>query len=236
MPRTTRLAMAAGLALGLAAAAAPAVPVLSATTTAATTTGTTTTAATTTGTTTTAASTTGAFAPRTRPGEPITAVIRNTAGRVLGTVHVERYDAKKSRVSVGMRGLAPGFHGFHVHAAGVCDPRSVDRATGSAFSSAGSHLGSGAHGDTAGDMPPLLAAADGTASASFVTDRFTPEQLADANGSAFVVHAGPDNLAHIPDRYFHRPDDTGAVGPDTTTRKTGDAGARIGCGVVKRRG
>ncbi|MGI5155015.1 superoxide dismutase family protein [Microbispora sp. CA-102843] len=214
MPRTTRFALAAGLALGFAAAAAPAVPALS-------------------------AGMAAASAAQTRPeksaGESATAVIKNTAGRVLGTVRVERYDAKKSRVSVSVRGLTPGFHGFHVHAAGICDARSVDRATGSAFSSAGSHLGPGEHGDGAGDMPPLLVAADGTASASFVTDRFTLEQLDDANGSAFVVHAGPDNFAHIPDRYFHRPDATGATGPDVTTRKTGDAGARIGCGVVKVR-
>ncbi|MEU7939798.1 superoxide dismutase family protein [Microbispora bryophytorum] len=219
MPRTTRFALAAGLTLGLAAAAAaPAVPVLSATMVTAST-------------------------AQARPDEPVgqaagqaaTAVIKNTAGRVFGTVRVERYDTKKSRVSVSVRGLAPGFHGFHVHSTGVCDARSVDRATGSAFSSAGSHLGPGTHGDGAGDMPPLLVAADGTASASFVTDRFTLEQLGDANGSAFMVHAGPDNFAHIPDRYFHRPDATGATGPDETTRKTGDAGARIGCGVVKVR-
>ncbi|GLX07419.1 superoxide dismutase family protein [Microbispora sp. NBRC 16548] len=218
MPRTTRFALAAGLALGLAAAAAPAVPGLS-------------------------AGMAAASAAQARPsgsagesaGQSATAVIKNTAGRVLGTVRVERYDAKKSRVSVSVRGLTPGFHGFHVHANGVCDARSVDRATGSAFTSAGSHLGPGEHGDGAGDMPPLLVAADGTASASFVTDRFTLEQLGDANGSAFVVHAGPDNFAHIPDRYFHRPDGTGATGPDATTRKTGDAGARIGCGIVKVR-
>ncbi|GIH49730.1 superoxide dismutase, Cu-Zn family [Microbispora rosea] len=217
MPRTTRFALAAGLTLGLAAAAAaPAVPVLSATMVT-------------------------ASAERAHPHEPVdqaagasaTAVIKNAAGRTLGTVRVERYDAKKSRVSVSVRGLTPGFHGFHVHATGVCDARAVDRATDSAFSSAGSHLGPGQHGGGAGDMPPLLAAADGTASASFVTDRFTLEQLGDANGSAFVVHAEPDNFAHIPDRYFHRPDAAGATGPDATTRKTGDAGARIGCGVVK---
>ncbi|WP_432925544.1 superoxide dismutase family protein [Microbispora sp. CA-135349] len=230
MPRTTHFALAAGLTLGLAAAAVPAAPIgliapaapsassapsslsaLGATATA----------------------TLAAAATPARAGESATAVIRTAAGRVLGTVRIERYDAKKSRVSVSVQGLTPGFHGFHVHAVGVCDARSVDKATGSAFSSAGSHLGPGEHGDGAGDMPPLLAAADGTAAASFVTDRFTLERLGDANGSAFVVHAGPDNFAHIPDRYFHRPDAAGATGPDATTRKTGDAGARIGCGVVK---
>ncbi|GGO04532.1 hypothetical protein GCM10010116_08980 [Microbispora rosea subsp. aerata] len=230
MPRTTRFALAAGVALGLAAAVVPAAPI-ALITPAAPAAPAATVAPAAPGTPATA--TLAAAATRTRAGESATAVVKNAAGRALGTVRIERYDAKKSRVSVSMRGLTPGFHGFHVHAVGVCDARSVDRATGSAFSSAGSHLGPGAHGDGAGDMPPLLAAEDGTAFASFVTDRFTLERLGDANGSAFVVHAGPDNFAHIPDRYFHRPDSTGATGPDATTRKTGDAGARIGCGVVK---
>ncbi|WP_182875405.1 superoxide dismutase family protein [Microbispora sp. H10670] len=170
-----------------------------------------------------------------RTGGTAAAVVRDASGRVLGSVRFERYDLEKTRVSVSVRGLAPGFHGFHIHAAGVCDPRAVDRATGTPFSSAGSHLGPGTHGAGAGDMPPLLAADDGTASASFVTDRFTLEDLADANGSAVVVHAGPDNFAHIPKRYFHRPDSMGATGPDLTTRRTGDAGARVGCGVVRPR-
>ncbi|KAA9377073.1 superoxide dismutase family protein [Microbispora cellulosiformans] len=176
-----------------------------------------------------------ASAASSRAAETAAAVVRDATGRVLGSVRFERYDLEKTRVSVSVRGLEPGFHGFHVHAAGVCDPRAVDRATGTAFSSAGSHLGPGTHGAGAGDMPPLLAADDGTASASFVTDRFTLEDLADTDGSAVVVHAGPDNFAHIPKRYFHRPDSMGATGPDLTTRKTGDAGARIGCGVVRPR-
>jgi Cu-Zn family superoxide dismutase len=41
-----------------------------------------------------------------------------------------------------------------------------------------------------------------------------------------MVHANPDNYANIPvDRYD--PD------PDATTLATGDAGSRIGCGVIE---
>ena len=43
-----------------------------------------------------------------------------------------------------------------------------------------------------------------------------------------MVHAGRDNFANIPDRY----ESGGEPGPDATTLATGDAGSRIGCGVV----
>lgn len=126
------------------------------------------------------------------------------------------------------RGLAPGFHGFHIHAVGACDP------TG-AFASAGGHYNPTAlgHGNHAGDMPPLLVTADGQAYTSFATDRFSLESLRDVDGSAVMVHAGPDNLAHIPkDRYTSG----GVAGPDLTTLNTGDAGARVACGVIDPHG
>ena len=59
------------------------------------------------------------------------------------------------------------------------------------------------------------------------TDRFKVEDLFGADGSALIVHAGPENYANIPkDRY--RPD------PDATTLATGDAGGRVACGVITK--
>ncbi|WP_055479514.1 superoxide dismutase family protein [Sphaerimonospora mesophila] len=161
------------------------------------------------------------------------ALIKDVHGKVLGTFQIERYDRKKLWVTVNARGLTPGFHGMHIHTTGVCDPESVDEATGTPFASAGGHLDVGhkKHDSMAGDLPSLLATADGTAMASFVTDRFKLNQLADKDGSSVVIHELPDNHAHIPDRYSHPKDSTGTTGPDATTLKTGDAGRRIGCGV-----
>ena len=99
---------------------------------------------------------------------------------------------------------------------------------GPAFTSAGGHFAAPntTHGAHAGDLPPLLVNADGTASAAFETDRFTLAQLRDADGSALIVHAGADNFANIPPRYGT---------PDADTLATGDAGARAACGVIKIR-
>ena len=120
-----------------------------------------------------------------------------------------------------LRGLPPGFHGFHVHETGRCD--------GPSFTSAGGHFDAvgASHPNHAGDMPVVHVSGDGTATAAFVTDRFTVRRLFDVDGSAIVVHADPDNYANIPtDRYD--PD------PDASTRATGDAGDPIACGVVSR--
>ena len=76
----------------------------------------------------------------------------------------------------------------------------------------------------------LLVLDDGTAEAQFATDNFTIAELFDADGSAIIVHAAPDNFANIPTRYQSTTE--GVFGPDSATLGTGDAGARVACGVV----
>ena len=126
-------------------------------------------------------------------------------------------------VRAQVEGLTPGFHGFHVHSVGECVPP---------FTSAGGHYNpTGAvHGSHAGDMPSLLVLDDGTASLQFATDNFTIAELFDADGTAIIVHALPDNFANIPTRYQSTTE--GTFGPDSATLATGDAGGRVACGVV----
>jgi superoxide dismutase, Cu-Zn family len=130
----------------------------------------------------------------------------------------------------GLATAPPVGHGFHVHATGTCDP-SIPAGQTSPFTSAGGHFNpTGAtHGSHAGDQPVLLVNADGTATARFATDRFGVESLLDADGSAFIVHAAPDNYANIASRYSA----AGVPGPDAATLTTGDAGARVFCGVIE---
>jgi Cu-Zn family superoxide dismutase len=152
-------------------------------------------------------------------------------------------------VKVSVTGLTPGWHGMHVHSVGQCDPDAVDPATGSTvpFFSAGTHWNPDGqiHGSHKGDLPPFFVLADGTASAKNSIDRFTKKELYDEDGSAVIIHASPDNLAHVPattptgaDRYHSHSETDPAYtfGPDTVTKGTGDAGARFACGVVVREG
>ena len=66
--------------------------------------------------------------------------------------------------------------------------------------------------------------ANGKGVLATITDRFSIDALRDADGSAIMVHSGPDNFANIPARYGT---------PDQVTLDTGDSGSRIACGVVR---
>ena len=136
-----------------------------------------------------------------------------------------------TQVDVRVTGLPPGFHGFHVHAVGVCEPDSpspTDPSMTGDFLSAGGHIGAGEtdHGEHAGDLPLLYVTDAGTGTLTAVTDALTLDQLTDGDGSAVMVHADPDNYANVPERYA-------PGGPDQMTRNTGDAGGRIACGPVE---
>ena len=178
---------------------------------------------------------TGAARAMLRQDDPqASAVIKDAGGKNVGSLRIENAQHGHPRLIVTVTGLPAGYHGFHVHSKGVCDPGSIDPATGSRFFSAGSHfdLRTGSHPDHSGDLPDLLVGADGRGAASVVTDRFRVGQLFDPDGSAIIVHTLPDNQANIPDRYRRT---NGATGPDAETRKTGDSGGRIACGVITRR-
>ncbi|HUP85411.1 MAG TPA: superoxide dismutase family protein [Acidimicrobiales bacterium] len=170
-------------------------------------------------------------------------VLKDSTGAVMGTVtFAQKADGVHVRVSA--TGLAPGFHGFHIHDVGTC--------TAPTFASAGPHYNPGAalHGGHAGDNPVVLARADGSVDEGFVTNSYTVAGLLAADVAA-VVHANPDNYGNIPSSSVQNPDgsfsrrayfyDADNNGPDaadptgadpSTTGKTGDAGARKLCGAV----
>jgi superoxide dismutase, Cu-Zn family len=146
------------------------------------------------------------------------AELQDTQGKRVGSLTLTQ-EADGVRVAAEVSGLPPGFHGFHIHAVGKCEPP---------FTSAGGHFNPAGqnHPHHAGDLPNLLVNVDGKASMVVKTDRFKLADLFDADGSALIIHAEPDNHGNIPDRY--RPD------PDDSTLATGDAGGRIACGVITK--
>jgi Cu-Zn family superoxide dismutase len=140
-------------------------------------------------------------------------------GEQVGTVTFTQQSGTVMVMAVAAS-LSPGFHGFHVHTAGICDPSTQ-------FMSAGGHLNPemSTHRDHAGDMTSLHVNGDGTSMLMFTTDRFTVADLLADGGRAVIVHADPDNFANIPSRY--------GVTLDETTLGTGDAGARVACGMIQ---
>jgi Cu-Zn family superoxide dismutase len=154
------------------------------------------------------------------------AVLRDADGHEVGTATFHQRDNGKVLVHAIVQfpddSVPAGFHGFHVHASGSCVPPD--------FTSAGGHYNPAgkSHAEHAGDQPSLLVAEDRTGELSFETDRYTVQDLLAGAGTALIIHRDPDNFAHIPSRYSSG----GVAGPDATTRATGDAGARLACGVI----
>jgi superoxide dismutase, Cu-Zn family len=113
-------------------------------------------------------------------------------------------------ISLNVEGLPPGEHGVHVHMTGACEAPS--------FESAGAHWNPATQphgledppGQHAGDMPNLTVAANGTGTLDYQLVGGMFDGLLDADGSAFVVHAMPD---------------------DQMTDPSGNSGDRIACGV-----
>ena len=155
----------------------------------------------------------------------------DTNGNTAGRVTLSFTDTGQTIVKADIRVPKEfaGFHGFHVHSRGVCDPNAVnDQGVKTPFFSAGGHLGSTygqSHGGHDGDMVPVFVTRDGTSELTFRTDHVNRTMLKDADGSAIIFHALPDNFANVPTRYAPN-------GPDDTTKATGDAGGRVACGVV----
>lgn len=159
----------------------------------------------------------------------VSAKLTDPDGKRVGMVEIEEDDGA-TQVSVRASDLPAGYHGFHVHTTGKCEADSAapdDPSKTGDFLSAGGHLNpdDSAHGEHLGDLPALLVNEDGTANLEF-TGPFTLEDLRDADGSAVMIHAGPDNYANVPERYAPE-------GPDEDTTKTGDAGDRIACAVIE---
>ena len=121
-------------------------------------------------------------------------------------------------VRIQATGLPPGWHGVHFHEKGDCgDPK---------FANAGSHVHTitpvqhgllNAMANDDGDLPNLFVGPDGVATVELYSTlvALTPggdrPALLDADGSALVIHAKPD---------------------DYTTQPIGGAGERIACAVI----
>ena len=162
-------------------------------------------------------------APKAAGGAPVRAHAVIKGEGISGTADfVERTmgTGKIVDVTVAVTGLKPGLHGVHLHAVGKCEPD---------FAAAGGHFDPGPAGNTdpdanhpfhMGDVPPLNVTANGRGTMKVSTTRVTlsdgPLSLFDADGSAIIIHANPDQ---------------GITGEP----KSGvSGGPRIACGVINK--
>ncbi|MFD7844325.1 superoxide dismutase family protein [Nocardia sp. NPDC059764] len=158
------------------------------------------------------------------PRESTSVTLKDPTGGTVGTASVVKV-GNHLEITVEAHGLKPGFHGLHIHQFGKCEANSTAPSGGAPgdFLSAGGHLQVGeqnAH-PASGDLDSLQVLKDGTAKLVTTTDAVTLEEI---KGKALIIHAGADNFGNIPTRY--------APAPDADTLATGDAGARVACGVV----
>ncbi|MEV6100364.1 superoxide dismutase family protein [Nocardia sp. NPDC051981] len=158
------------------------------------------------------------------PEDSSSVTLKDPSGGTVGTATIAKV-GNHLQITVEAHGLKPGFHGLHVHQVGKCEPNSTAPAGGAPgdFLSAGGHLQVGDQNThpASGDLTSLEVLKDGTAKLVTTTDAFTLDEV---KGKALIIHAGADNFGNIPTRY--------APAPDADTLATGDAGARVACGVV----
>jgi superoxide dismutase, Cu-Zn family len=147
--------------------------------------------------------------------DSVTTELKNSSGKVVGTVTFKK-DGDYVEIEAEVKDLDPGFHGFHVHEKGEC--------VGD-FTSAGGHYGMTEKG-AKGDLTAIQVREDKEGELTTTTDAFTVE---DIKGKAVIVHELSGNFGDINQRYSSN----GVPGPDEETLKTGDAGARVACGVIK---
>lgn len=134
--------------------------------------------------------------------------------KASGTVHFYQLDGRV-RVVAKVSGLVPGReHGFHIHEAGDCSSGDGMSTKGhfNPFGRPHGHFSSAER--HAGDLPALKADANGFGGLEVELDQITVTPgPASIVGRGLIVHADPD---------------------DYRTQPTGNAGARIACGVIRR--
>jgi Cu-Zn family superoxide dismutase len=145
-----------------------------------------------------------------------TAELRNAGGQVVGSARFTEVTGGV-RILLEAKGLAPGPKGVHVHAGGTCTPPDFTSAGGHFNPDGKQHGLENPDGPHAGDLPNITIGPDGGGRLESMNERITlapgPTSVFDADGSALVVHANPD---------------------DFRTDPAGNAGPRLACGVITR--
>lgn len=141
------------------------------------------------------------------------AVMQPTQGQSARGVVTFTQKREDVLVVASFSGLTPGGHGFHIHEKGDCSAPDATSAGGH-FNPAAKKHGHPHHGEHhSGDLPMLQADASGNASLTVTLSGISlrPDSSTNIVGRGLIVHAAPD---------------------DYQTQPTGNAGARVACGII----
>ncbi|MCI5066647.1 superoxide dismutase family protein [bacterium] len=147
-------------------------------------------------------------------GERITAravLFSKNGSRAQGTVQFREVQ-KGVEVSAQVMGLSEGKHGFHVHQYGDCSSEDASSAGGHFSAKPQQHGPRDQPHRHTGDMGNLVADKQGKAHLTYVDRYLSLSGESSILGRAVIVH----------------------MDPDTYVQPSGNAGARIACGVIGR--
>ncbi|MGE0207241.1 MAG: superoxide dismutase family protein [Candidatus Babeliales bacterium] len=140
-----------------------------------------------------------------------TAVIHPTKGNTCSGVVYFTHEKDGLKIVADIYGLSEGLHGFHIHEYGDCACDDAVCAGGHFNPTDQLHGGPDAAQRHAGDFGNLKAGKDGHAHYEQIDTVATLNGPHSIIGRAAIIHAQEDDL---------------------TSQPTGNAGARVGCGVV----
>ena len=145
------------------------------------------------------------------------AVLKDASGGTVGHA-IARQQGGDLLVTVTVSNQTPGAHGAHIHMTGDCTPPGFTTAGGHWNPTGGHHGLNNPQGPHKGDLPNLDVGSDGQGTLSFTVAGTSieggPNTLLDADGAAFVIHGGPDDMMSDP---------------------AGNSGPRVACGVFQKR-
>lgn len=142
------------------------------------------------------------------------ATLRQANGLPAGTAQLLASGTEVT-LTVAVAGLSEGTRGIHLHTNGKCDAPDFATAGGHLNPAGRQHGSDNPAGKHLGDLPNIVTARSGAGTFT-VTLGQRDEVLAslfDTDGTAIVIHAGPD---------------------DYRTDPSGNSGSRIACGVFGR--
>jgi Cu-Zn family superoxide dismutase len=151
-----------------------------------------------------------AQAAQTQASPKAIAVIHPAKGEAKGWVSFNQ-TAAGVQVVAEVHGLTPGDHGFHIHEFGDCSAADASSAGGHFNPHQMPHAGPEAGQRHTGDLGNITADAGGHARYERVDSSLSFSGMDSIIGRGVIVHEKADDLK---------------------TQPTGDAGARLGCGVI----